>query len=96
MKKRFVLKNRKRFSRFIAFLAVLVLISVPVIKVYSASARPSEFKTVTVKPGDTLWAIAGKTGVSGDIRETIFKIKELNGLHNSEIYAGTELIVPEN
>lgn len=92
MKKRFVLKNRKRFSRFMVFIAVLMLISVPVIKVYSA--RPLEFKTVTVKPGDTLWAIAGKTGITGDIRETIYKIKEMNGLNNSEIYAGTELIVP--
>ncbi len=92
MKKRFVLKNRKRFSRFMFFIAVLMLISVPVIKVYSA--RPTEFKTVTVKPGDTLWGIAGKTGITGDIRETIYEIKEANGLHNSEIYAGTELIVP--
>lgn len=92
MKKRYVLKNKKRFLIFVASVAALILTAVPVMNVYSY--RPPEIRTITVKPGDTLWGIAKETGIEGDIRETVYKIKELNKLGSSEIYAGTELIVP--
>lgn len=64
---------------------------------YSVSVRASrdEAKAVTVKPGDTLWAIAAQHGdPRDDIRKVIFEIKRLNGLDSSAVSPGQVLRVP--
>ncbi|ASS65271.1 MULTISPECIES: LysM peptidoglycan-binding domain-containing protein [unclassified Paenibacillus] len=51
--------------------------------------------TITVTSGDTLWSIAGNSGLSNDIRRSVFMIKERNGLKDSDLQAGQTLIIPK-
>jgi len=57
------------------------------------SCKETEFKVITIRSGDTLWSIAEKYNKKGDIREYIYKLKELNNLKDSSIIAGNELKV---
>ncbi len=47
----------------------------------------------TVRPGDTLWAIA-EAHYDGDPREAIWAIKERNGMRTSLLSPGTVLVLP--
>ena len=51
-------------------------------------------RAVTVEQGQTLWQIA-KTAVPGaDPRDTIDRIRDLNGMSTTSLRAGQRLIVP--
>lgn len=51
--------------------------------------------TVTVQPGQTLWEIAGRVAAGGDVRATVDRIAELNGLTSAgDVQAGQRLLVP--
>ncbi len=52
--------------------------------------------TITVTSGDTLWSIAGNSGLSNDIRRSVYMIKERNGLKDSDLQAGQTLIIPKH
>ena len=54
--------------------------------------RPAH--TVTVLPGDTLWAIALATAPQEDPRATILAIREANGLSGSGLQVGQRLVIP--
>jgi nucleoid-associated protein YgaU len=92
MKTKYVLKNKKRFSMFVSLILVGVLTAVFATSVYGY--REPSYMTVTVRDGDTLWDIAKQCKGKEDIRKTIFNIKKYNHLANSEIFAGTELVIP--
>lgn len=50
----------------------------------------------TVRPGDTLWEIAGSLSSEGeDVRDIVASINELNGLVTSIILPGQQLDLPE-
>jgi Tfp pilus assembly protein FimV len=49
---------------------------------------------VTVRPGETLWAIAQRTAPGADPRETIARIQSMNDLESSAVPAGSVLLVP--
>jgi hypothetical protein len=49
---------------------------------------------VTVRPGDTLWAIAERVRPNADPRATIARIKDMNGLTSGAAQAGQVLLVP--
>ena len=49
---------------------------------------------VTVRPGETLWAIAERTTPGADPRETIARIQSMNDLTSSTVAAGSVLLVP--
>ena len=62
-------------------------------------SRPSAEYTATdvhfVKPGDTLWDIAGEyAGNSIDRREVIYEMQQLNTRLTTQIRPGQELVVP--
>lgn len=91
MRKRYVLKNKVRFYIFLVVLFMSVFTVFTVAKAYSC--KETEFKVITIRSGDTLWSIAEKYNKKGDIREYIYKLKELNNLEDSSIIAGNELKV---
>ena len=92
MKKRYVLKNKKRFYTFLTIIILLICSLVFSGTVYGYKNR--EYRVIQVKHGDTLWEIAQNFSNDSDIRKYIYDIKVLNKLSGSEIYAGTELILP--
>lgn len=59
------------------------------------SGPQSTAVTMTVESGDSLWAIAIVVAPSIDPRETVERIRELNGLRDSVIVPGQQLIVPQ-
>ncbi|MCX7842502.1 MAG: LysM peptidoglycan-binding domain-containing protein [Clostridia bacterium] len=92
MRKKLVLKNKRRFTIFIMLLLLITIISIYTTTVYSY--KSPQYNSVIVKPGDTLWSIAQECGNSKDIRKLVHSIKKINNLTGSEIYAGTELLIP--
>lgn len=52
--------------------------------------------TVTVQPGDSLWAIASQIDPGADPRGLIAEIRALNGLSQSGLVPGQVLIVPSS
>jgi len=61
-----------------------------------ASTTPSgpATRAVTVEPGQTLWQIAKTVEPGVDPRDTIDRIRELNGMSTAPVQAGQRLIVP--
>lgn len=93
MRKKYVLKNRKRFNLFLAVLTVLISV---LIFAAAASGADSEYayETVVIQKGDTLWDLAKEYRGSSDIRQYIEKIKAVNGMDNSTIYEGDIIKMP--
>ncbi|HXH96661.1 MAG TPA: LysM peptidoglycan-binding domain-containing protein, partial [Gaiellaceae bacterium] len=50
-------------------------------------------RTVVVRPGDTLWAIAART-YAGDVREGVWRLEQRNSLASATIVPGQHLVVP--
>ncbi len=51
-------------------------------------------RAVTVEPGQTLWQIAETVAPGADPRDTVDRIRELNGMSSAPVRAGQRLIVP--
>jgi LysM repeat protein len=49
---------------------------------------------VTVHPGQTLWQIAHAVAPADDPRDTVDRIRDLNGLDTTVVQAGQRLVVP--
>lgn len=52
------------------------------------------FETVTVMPGDTLWAIAEDVAPTTDPRTVINEIQKLNALSTGSLQVGQQLAIP--
>lgn len=50
--------------------------------------------SVTVQPGESLWAIAGKVDPDRDPRDVIVDIVQLNDLQAGKVMPGQQLFVP--
>src|SRR4051812_45850329 len=59
-----------------------------------APGRPTPVRTVVVDQGDTLWQIAAASAGSGDIREMVHRIENLNALPGPGLVEGQRLAVP--
>jgi LysM repeat protein len=55
---------------------------------------PVRYDTVTVAPGDTLWAIATRHYPDADAREKVGEIEQANGLSGPIIEPGQRLKLP--
>jgi hypothetical protein len=62
--------------------------------ILGAGSRPVSARRVTVRPGDTLWAIAVRAAPRADPRDTVATIEAINHLASSDVEAGTVLRVP--
>jgi LysM repeat protein len=54
----------------------------------------TETVSVTVQPGESLWAIAGTVDPTRDPRDVIADIVQLNNLDNGKVMPGQQLFVP--
>ena len=52
--------------------------------------------TVTVQPGESLWAIAGSVAPERDPRDVVADIVQLNNLDAARVMPGQQLFVPSN
>jgi nucleoid-associated protein YgaU len=78
------------FVRLLVF-ALLVAVTWAVVARASTAAGPE--RTYTVRPGDTLWSIAGRR-YGGDPRGGVWSIQERNGLAGGSIRVGQTLVLP--
>jgi nucleoid-associated protein YgaU len=80
-------------TRWTLVLAVVALIGF----VALSAARPTDARgpeaRYVVQPGDTLWAIASSR-YAGDPRESVWRIKDVNGLEHSTLVPGMVLRLP--
>ena len=78
-------------------LIAAILIVIVALLIWGAKSRPEPllWKEYTVDVGDTLWDIAeGITPEDIDYRTTIKYIEKENGIIDSMIFPGQELLVP--
>ena len=91
------LTRRGRLVLLTVFLAVLMG-AVLALSGYSAAtdtrgpAQPT--RTVVVHEGDTLWGIAAQVAGSGDVRDAVHELEELNALPGPELVEGQRIAVP--
>jgi nucleoid-associated protein YgaU len=53
-----------------------------------------QLRHVIVRPGDTLWGIAAKAAPGADPRATVQRIVDLNGLRDTTVEPGQQLVLP--
>ncbi|MBE5820691.1 MAG: LysM peptidoglycan-binding domain-containing protein [Clostridiales bacterium] len=102
LKRRYFMKivNTKKFIRSILLILGIIFIISLIISKASFSYKVTEYKTIYVSSGDTLWSIASmqlKTNdyyKNEDIRFVINDLIKINNLENSNIQANQELKVP--
>ncbi|MBN2853631.1 MAG: LysM peptidoglycan-binding domain-containing protein [Clostridia bacterium] len=95
MKKKYILKNKKRF-----LIAIFLVLSVIISTTLLVTKRPEgkgdiEFEQVVIHHGDTLWDIAvEKTDGTMDIRKVVYEIKKFNNLETADLYVGQVVKIP--
>ena len=84
---------------------VIVLMALLTALVLSVTARSSSVEagnapaevattTVVVQPGQTLWTVARSIAPNADVRVTIARIQDLNGITGASVRPGQQLVVP--
>jgi LysM repeat protein len=76
--------------------ALSALVAIPALshtRLYAAA--PEHFAAVTVRPGESLWAIADRyTPSDGNVQETVDQIMAVNHLPDATIEPGQHLSIP--
>lgn len=70
--------------------AVVALAAAPGLAADPAGSLP----TTVVRPGDTLWSVAGRADTRHDRFEVIDEIRQLNGIVDYTVHPGQRLILP--
>jgi LysM repeat protein len=78
---------------FLKLLIVFAVGALAVGLVARSSQGAGREHVYVVRPGDTLWSIASRTG-SGDVREGVWQIEQGNHLTSATLYPGERLRVP--
>jgi LysM repeat protein len=92
------MRARRRFTLMpaIALAALGLMVALPTlssVRLYAATAQ--RYVTVTVQPGDTLWAIAAAhSRPSSDVQELVDEISNANRLRSGTIQPGQHLRIP--
>ena len=92
-----MIRTRVRRRRTILATGALVMVSVllgPVGHAFHADAAPRFPRTVAVRPGDTLWSIAGRTEPQADPRAVVEAITAANDVDAEALGPGQRLVVP--
>ena len=97
MTARYRIVNHKRF---IAFVAITMIISVCLINIVLGLATAQSMAETTyvdyeVCAGDTLWNIAqDNMSQYEDVREAVYQLCKINDINASELQAGMTIIIP--
>ena len=95
-----------RRGRFVFFGLPLLLLAVIVLSLSGFTNSPAKAAdsnaelsltptvTVTVQPGESLWAIAGAVAPERDPRDVVADIVQLNNLGAARVLPGQQLYVP--
>ena len=89
-----------RRGRLVVVLSVLMLLVVGfsigghVSSQAASSAGVQHARTVTVQPGESLWAVAIRIAPHADPRLVVDRIAQINHLAGAEVFAGQQLTVP--
>lgn len=94
-----------RRGRMVAMLGALLLASLLSALVFVLAMGPASGRsaapapagaapTLTVQPGDTLWAIASRVAPKADPRVVVQQIIDRNGLAGASVQAGQVLVLP--
>ena len=62
--------------------------------VAGAHANPQAAQTIVVRPGDSLWTLAGRYAPSQDPRRWVFRVERLNHLRGGQLLSGAVLRLP--
>jgi len=97
MKKRYVLKNKRRFMITLAIL-ISVISSIFIIATTKTEGYAElTYNEIVITNGDTLWDIAESTyGNNSDIRKKVAVIKKANDMRTSELFVGQVLLIPND
>lgn len=92
-------RTQSRRPRYLVpprLVAILLAVSTLLVLTTAVQAdQPVAVAVYTVESGDTLWSIAAAaTDQSGDVRDTVAVMRQLNGLTDSTIHPGQVLHVP--
>ena len=97
--KRYRIRNRVRFTAFMAAFVLISVLSVSSLLGYHDATGMDipEYTTVTVQDGDTLWGLAGQYGpADADIRMLVYQIGKINNVTASTLRPGMELSIPNS
>lgn len=92
--------NVKKFIRSILIILGIILCLTLFISKSTFSHGETEYKTIYVSEGDTLWNIAKSNQTNNgyykdkDVRYIINDLMEINNLNNSNINVNQELLIP--
>jgi hypothetical protein len=92
------LTRRGRLLVVLSVLALLVVgfsITGHVSSQAASSTGVQHARTVTVQPGESLWAVAVRIAPHADPRLVVARIAQINHLPGAEVYAGQQLVVPQ-
>ena len=95
--KRYKIVNKKKFTRFICILAILIIgITYTAHTLQSDWTNDCATTKVYIQSGDTLWSIAEQYVPDGvDICEYMYEIRQLNNMTSGDVYAGDVITVYE-
>lgn len=62
----------------------------------ASSAGAAAFRWVTVRPGDSLWSVAGRVAPRSDPRDVVQAVVDLNQLTSTAVTPGQRLAVPSS
>ncbi|MBF4585740.1 LysM domain-containing protein [Curtobacterium sp. PhB142] len=60
----------------------------------AAGGARTQFDTVTIQPGETLWQLAEDTAPNADPRDFVQDVISLNALDGSGLQAGEQIAIP--
>jgi nucleoid-associated protein YgaU len=85
---------RLRMSAVLAGAVLALSLGLARVAEGGAEGETEGFATVTVQPGDTLWAIAADRYPDSDVRAKVWQIEQVNHLAGKRLQPGETLRVP--
>ena len=86
--------RRRRTALSAAALVLVTVLLGPIGHAFQADATPRHRRTVVVRPGDTLWAIARRSEPASDPRAVVDAIAVANGVQAGVVVPGQRLVMP--